>query len=72
MFADFGQVIEENVGVVEDEEEDLSATNLVAKGTRSVVRHIDGYTDIILEGVSSLPKVVYLSIMIRILGMLIP
>jgi len=71
MFADFGQVIEEDVGVVEDEEEDLSSTNLLARDTRSVVSHIDGYTDIILD-VSSLPRVVYLSLMIRILGMLIP
>lgn len=71
MFADFGKVIEEGIGVVEDQEEDLSATNLLAKGTRSVVSHINGYTDIILD-VSSLPRVVYLSLMIRILGRLIP
>jgi hypothetical protein len=71
MFADFGKIIEENIGVVEDTEDDLSATNLLAKGTKSVVSHIDGYTDIILD-VSSLPRVVYLSLMIRILGKLLP
>lgn len=70
-FASFGKVIEEDIVVVEDKEEDLSATNLLAKGTRSVVSHINGYTDIILD-VSSLPRVVYLSLMIRILGTLIP
>lgn len=71
LFTGVGKVIEEDVGVIESEEEDLSATNILAKGTRSVVRHIEGYTDIILD-VSSLPRVVYLSLMIRILGTLIP
>ncbi len=71
MFADYGKVIEENIGVIEDTEEDLSATNLLAKGTKAVVGHIDGYTDIVLD-VSSLPRVVYLSLMIRILGRLVP
>lgn len=71
MFAGYGKVIEESIGVIEDAEEDLSATNLLAKGTRNVVSHIDGYTDIILD-VSSLPRVAYLSLMVRILGRLIP
>jgi hypothetical protein len=71
MFSGFGNVIEETIGVVEDTEEDLSATNLLAKGTKNVVSHINGYTDIILD-VSSLPRVVYLSLMIRILGRLVP
>lgn len=71
MFATTGKIIEENIGVIEDAEEDLSATTLLARGTKNVVGHIDGYTDIILD-VSSLPRVVYLSLMIRILGKLIP
>lgn len=71
MFTYFGKVIEENIGVTEDEDEDLSATNLLARGTKNVVSHIDGYTDIILDA-SSLPRVVYLSLMIRILGKLVP
>lgn len=71
MFATTGKIIEENIGVIEDAEEDLSATTLLARGTKNVVGHINGYTDIILD-VSSLPRVVYLSLMIRILGRLIP
>lgn len=71
MFAAHGPVIEEDIGLIDDDVEDLSATNLLKSGTRNVVRHIDGYTDIILD-VSSLPRVVYLSLMVAILGKLIP
>lgn len=71
MFSIIGKTTEENIGVADDEEEDLSASHLLQTGTRNVVKHIEGYTDIILD-VSSLPRVVYLSLMVGILGKLIP
>ncbi len=71
MFSAIGTISEENIGVADDEEDDLSASHLLQTGTRNVVRHVEGYTDIVLD-VSSLPRVVYLSLMVGILGRLIP
>jgi hypothetical protein len=70
MFAGIGTVHEITVGDVEGGEEVASTAALYA-GNKKVISHIQGHTDIILD-VSSLPRVVYLSLLTGILGKLIP
>lgn len=55
----------------EEDDNDVTATQLLTSGVRSVLSQIDQYTDIILD-VSSLPRVIYLSLLVGILGKLIP
>ncbi len=76
LFSSIGSISRLSIGVPEvlgddDEENDVTATQLLTTGIRSVVSQIDHYTDIILD-VSSLPRVIYLSLLVGILGKLIP
>lgn len=52
-------------------EDELSGTNILRRGVEQIVSRITNHTDIILD-VSSLPRVVYLSILTGLLHRLIP
>ncbi|MFD0929128.1 hypothetical protein ACFQ1T_04970 [Methylophilus glucosoxydans] len=75
LFSSIGSISRLPIGAPEssddDEENDATATQILTAGVRSVIAQIDQYTDIILD-VSSLPRVVYLSLLVGILGKLIP
>jgi len=71
LFASIGSVSKLSIGAPEDEEDDLTATQLLQSGVKNIISNIDQYTDIILD-VSSLPRVIYLSLLVGILGKLIP
>jgi hypothetical protein len=51
--------------------DDISASTALRQGVEKVQKHLDGMTDIVLD-VSSLPRVVYLSILTSILSVLVP
>ncbi|KVL19463.1 hypothetical protein WS95_13390 [Burkholderia sp. MSMB1826] len=53
-----------------DGEDDISASSALRRGTEQIVQMVDGQTDIVLD-VSSLPRIVYLSIMLGLLQRLI-
>lgn len=72
LFSGYGEVNAVTIGKVsEDGDEDLSATGALFSGNQAVVAHLKDHTDIILD-VSSLPRVVYLSLITAMLGKLIP
>lgn len=52
-------------------EDDLSANNALRMGTEAVLRAVSDQTDIVLD-VSSLPRIVYLSVMLALLERLVP
>lgn len=54
-----------------EDEDDLSASNALRIGTARVLRAITDQTDIVLD-VSSLPRIVYLSLMLALLERLVP
>jgi hypothetical protein len=60
-----------NIGFSAAGEDDISAANALRMGTLDVITRLTDQTDIILD-VSSLPRVVYLSLMTGILQKLIP
>ncbi|SJZ44465.1 hypothetical protein SAMN02745119_00638 [Trichlorobacter thiogenes] len=70
LFKEIGEVKSVNIGSQSSDEDDLSANNALRYGTVAVLSHITDQTDIILD-VSSLPRVVYLSLMTNILRKLI-
>lgn len=70
LFSRIGSVEKVNIGSSTSEEDDLSSNNALRIGTVEVLSYISDHTDIILD-VSSLPRVVYLSLMTNILNKLI-
>jgi hypothetical protein len=50
---------------------DVSASAAIRQGVAEVQKHLEGVTDIVLD-ISSLPRVVYLSLLTGILSMLVP
>jgi hypothetical protein len=52
-------------------EDDLSANNALRMGTEAVLRAVSDQTDIVLD-VSSLPRIVYLSVLLALLERLVP
>jgi hypothetical protein len=54
-----------------DEDDEISPSNALRLGTSEVLKDVSGYTDIILDA-SSLPRVVYLSLLTSLLERLIP
>lgn len=52
-------------------EDDISAVIAMRQGVEEVQKHLEGMTDIVLD-VSSLPRVIYLSILTGILSVLVP
>jgi len=70
-FANFGEIEDVSIRTSADGDDDLSPSMALKLGTEKVTDHIQGYTDVILD-VSSLPRVVYISLMAGILRKLIP
>ena len=52
-------------------EDDISASNALRIGTENILKRVQGYTDIVLD-VSTLPRVVYVTLMTGLLERLIP
>lgn len=71
MFARLGSVQEVTVNALDANGEEVAPTVALYDGNKQVVEKIADQTDIILD-VSSLPRVVYLSLITAILGKLIP
>lgn len=71
MFEQLGAFREVTVGNVDGDGEELGPTAALYAVNQQVLAHIEDQTDIILD-VSSLPRVVYLSLVTAILGKLIP
>lgn len=69
LFEPFGQVISMPLQLTGDEEH--RATGALREAAHTLVKHLAGRTDILLD-VSSLPRVVYLALMTSVLGRLIP
>lgn len=70
MFGDMGTVSEVSIGSVAGGEDDFGATTALRMGTNAVMEHVTDQTDVILD-VSSLPRVVYLTMMTGILHKLV-
>lgn len=70
LFEKIGSVVDITLGGPSDGSEEIRATSALRSGTEQVLAHLEGYTDIILD-VSSLPRVVYLSLMTGILSRLV-
>ena len=71
-FSEFGEIEEVSIRRSESGEDDLSPSMALKLGTERVTDHIiNGVTDVILD-VSSLPRIVYVSLMAGILRKLIP
>lgn len=70
LFKDIGTVQEIVLGEQGDSDEEIRATNALLSGTKKVLEYLPGRTDIILD-VSSLPRIVYLSLMTGILSSLV-
>ncbi|MEK9940391.1 MAG: hypothetical protein VW548_05435, partial [Methylotenera sp.] len=71
MFCSIGSISKLSIGVPEGLDDDVTESQMLTAGVRNVISQIDQYTDIILD-VSSLPRVIYLSLLVGILGKLIP
>lgn len=76
LFGSIGSISRLSIGMPEalddeDDDNDVTASQMLTAGVRNVLSQIDQYTDIILD-VSSLPRVIYLSLLMGILGKLIP
>lgn len=69
-FSKFGDVVEKTVGR-EPSNKDETGSEILKTGIDSIVSLIVDQTDIIMD-VSSLPRAVYLSLMMRILAKLVP
>lgn len=70
MFSALGAHKEVRFGPGVGEEDDVSTNAALLKGTREVLSHIAQHTDIVLD-VSSLPRIVYVALMLAILAQLI-
>lgn len=70
-FSGLGSTREIEIGFSAAGEDDISASNALRMGTANILKELEDRTDIILD-VSSLPRVVYLSLMTGILQKLIP
>ncbi|MDP2815320.1 MAG: hypothetical protein Q8O19_01410 [Rectinemataceae bacterium] len=70
LFEKIGSVIDITLGGPSNGNEEMRATSALRSGIEQVIAHLDGYTDIILD-VSSLPRVMYLSLMTGILSRLV-
>lgn len=70
-FAQLGATTRISLGLSASGEEDVSASTALRQGTEAVLEHLGDHTDIVLD-VSSLPRVVYLSLMTGILHRLMP
>lgn len=71
IFSALGTHTEVRFGPGTGEEDDVSTSAALLEGTRKVLSHIDGHTDIVLD-VSSLPRIVYVALMLAILSQLVP
>ena len=71
LFNKIGSVRDVDIGTSASDEEDISTSNALRHGLQTVLESITDHTDIILD-VSSLPRVVYLTLMTGILNKLIP
>lgn len=71
MFGEIGTVVSVSMGASSDGDDEVSASSALKQGLMSILDHLDDQTDIVLD-VSSLPRVVYLALMIGILHKLIP
>lgn len=70
LFKDIGNIENILLGEQEDGGEEIRATSALLSGVKEVLNYLPEYTDIILD-VSSLPRVVYLSLMTGILSSLV-
>ena len=70
IFREIGAPISVTFGA-SDSGDDVSASTAIRLGVVDVQKHLDGVTDIVLD-ISSLPRVVYLSLLTGILSMLVP
>jgi hypothetical protein len=71
LFGKIGSISEVVFSSSSSGEDDLSSTNALRIGVQEVLSQIDNNTDIILD-ISSMPRIVYLSLMTSILQKLIP
>jgi len=70
-FTTIGATSRLSIGASASGEDDISAANALRIGTEAVLKNVINKTDIVLD-VSSLPRVVYLSLMTALLRKLIP
>lgn len=70
IFKEFGKPEYIEIGKLASTEDDLNSSIALKEGVKSLTRRIKGQTDIILD-ISSLPRVVYLSVMAGILRKLV-
>ena len=71
IFDEIGSIQEVDIRTSVSDEEDVSTSNALKYGLQTVLSKITDHTDVILD-VSSLPRVVYLTLMTGILDKLIP
>lgn len=71
LFQAFGSTEHESIGMNEEGEDDVTAFHLLREGVMRILARLDGYTDVILD-VSSLPRVLYVTLITAILGKLVP
>lgn len=70
IFSALGAYKEVRFGPGVGEEDDVSTSAALLEGTRKVLSHINQHTDIVLD-VSSLPRIVYVALMLAILARLV-
>jgi hypothetical protein len=71
LFGRIGKISEVAISTSSSGEDDLSSSNALRIGVQDVLAHINNHTDIILD-ISSMPRIVYLSLLTSILKKLIP
>ncbi len=71
LFRNFGNIEHESIGMNSEGDEGGSAFHLLREGIGRILNRLDGFTDIVLD-VSSLPRILYLTLITAILGKLIP
>lgn len=70
MFSPYGVITEVRIGTSSHGEDDLSSASALRQGSRTVIEKIGAQTDVILD-ISSLPRIVYLSLMAAILSKIV-
>ena len=60
-----------DIGRTAHGEDDITAATAMRMGADSILAHVSGYTDVVLD-VSSLPRISYLTILLSLLAKLIP
>jgi hypothetical protein len=71
LFMPFGPIHDESIGINAEGEDDRTAFHLLREGVVRILERLPGYTDVILD-VSSIPRVLYVTLITAILEALVP